>query len=402
MKINAVMKTTVSLTEERQYRLARQQYRELDRQSLSDEAAAMVAYNNGVFHWVHLGNGIEARKQFQAARDAAGRVPRKPHTQQILAGCLENLMILALSFEEFSEHASRLQALAPREAILHQQFPQTRQWESEGLPWSEVMTRRSVDYWNVDRRLDPGRYACAASILHLLLTHRATLRVNREMYRAWLHTYATLLFKQFNARMDEQERRQGAANEWELNVIFEPALPLLETYVASHVSDQDLVSKLEGVREMVMSMDHYKAVRSKSARIPCALHLTRAEPEGGGLRLVYQWAESLPSEEAQVIETRACAFVNSAIGIAAIAQWVGCGGGPSPASVLGVPVPGWYLEGESQATYVRNSQHDVSARTVEMRIGASSANRNARPGRNGSAAGALQESFETLFSTITV
>jgi len=401
LKITDILTATEKLTQQRQYRLAREQFRELERSSLTVQDRCMIAYNRGVFDWVHIGDGIEARKHFSVARDLAKTEMQESSSRHILANTAENLMVLAISYEEFYEEAETLAELSPSESILQQQLPQTRLWQKDGLPWNDVMCARSRDYWNEDPQLDPARYGCAASILQVMLSHRKQLRIDAESYRTWLHTWVTLLFRHFDASSDEQQVIDSASH-WELNVLFEPTITPLEKFVAGHLLDKEMLEELRGVRSMIMDIDHYDAVLSRFPGPLCPLQLIAAESNGPNLLLVYQWSNSLTAKEADNVDTRARAFVNSAVGFAAIAQWVGCRNGPNDASLLGVPIPGWYLEDRQQPTYVQNSQFDTDQKTVQLTLGPRFIDARGDNLLSDPVSSGLKASFKTFFTTISV
>ncbi len=402
VQLSDMLRAAAKLTDQRCYRLARQQYREISRQPLSSAGQYLLAYNRGVFAWVHLGDGIAAREHFSEAVELAKHGTSGPNREKVLANATENLMLLAVSYEEFFERASTLAKLSPEESILHQQLPHTREWQREGLPWSEVMTRRARAYWDTDPQLDSGCYACGASILHVLLANRKSLRLNEETYRTWLHTYVTLLFQHFDLCNQQVHDPENQTNVWELNLVFEPAMVLLEDYMATHLDDGELLFKLKGVRDLLMKIDHYETALSRFTSALVPLKIVQAEPDGANLNLIYQWTASLSEKQADLLDSRARAFVNSAVGIAAISQWVGCQDGPNDASLLGIPIPGWYLEGRHHPTYVVNSRFDIREKLMQLTLGM----RFARP-QEGTIdrdpiSHALGESFKTLFAKITV
>jgi hypothetical protein len=114
---------------------------------------------------------------------------------------------------------------------------------------------------------------------------------------------------------------------------------------------------------------HYDAVRARFPGPLCRLDLVAAQPMGTNVYLTYRWRGVLSRDEADIIDTRTRAFINSMIDEAAKDQSLPCIKGRSEASLLGVPIPAWHVAGRAQPTFVQNSTFDVSQNTIDLTVG---------------------------------
>jgi hypothetical protein len=149
-------------------------------------------------------------------------------------------------------------------------------------------------------------------------------------------------------------------------------------------------------------LDHYEKVKKQYDGRLCSLTLQRSQCVGTNLELEYRWLPELTDHEADFVDTRARAYINSAIGFASISQWIGCQLVPNDACLLGVAIPGWLLAGRQQATYVQNSQYDTEQKTIRITVGMRYVDPRQQMHHADHIAQALENSFTTLFKTITV
>lgn len=159
----------------------------------------MALYNIAVYYMDELGNGMVAKQYLEEAitnYDANPELLTNEKTGYLFGWALENLMGLALSFDEYDQWADRLRVVSTNEGILLGQVPVIHEAMEAGKPWSEVMVMLASAYYNRnDPAQDAGKYGRAAGIFDLLLENRKRLRVSRDHWVYALYEYGALMQK---------------------------------------------------------------------------------------------------------------------------------------------------------------------------------------------------------------
>jgi hypothetical protein len=289
----------------------------------------LATYNAGVVHWDKLGDGIAAREAFIQAVGLQGPEYDSEQLRILRAGALENLMLSALSFEEFDEFARRLAELTPQMPILHGLRPVADELRESGSPWSDMLIARAMSNYNRnDPRLDRGRYGVAKSTYHLLLTHRKRLRVSREDWRLIIYEYIALSQRM---AVDYMKARGGDFDsnppEEFLSVLTE-ALPLVDEYLLHCPADR-LIAKLRKDMDFVIGNSRARGLATRQSadqeRYP------QPNPPGGMRCMRCGYALSDPTEPCG-----RCEFVNMPAIRAVFPGFLG--------SLLGGWLTWWYLD----------------------------------------------------------
>ncbi len=347
----------------------------------------------GKFCWVDLGDGVRTRQYFEQAYDLAiGAEPlARADVKEVAAHAAENMLLMSLTYDECSKWVERLRNLAPKEGVLHEQWPMLKKLVDDGHPWSAAMMMIAGSWFNPDPAQDPGKYGPAAAIIQLMLIHRKSLRLDRQHYWSCAGMYASLVVKLWaNAGRTQEKLFGGKSYPDELKLVLLPAIPLLQEAVELNPDDPKLRGSLEMVvqcatnpfgdsskqSEMVSSNSvagvkdrHYQEVATTISGKAQTLHLEKWGVDGPNLVLEYSWNELLSHADADRLDTRARAFLNEATAKAALAANLAVVPGPPTYKLAGSWIPSWFIAGRQQATYVQNSQFDPNMRRVRFTIG---------------------------------
>lgn len=162
---------------------------------ITDPAALGFArYNLGCLYRGAIGDGVTARSSFIAVNEIfAGLGTLPDHIKQFWPNACENLMLLSLSYDEYDKWAGEVRRLAPSADILRGQVPQIVAMRERGLPWHEAMEEIARGYYSLSNpQRDHQMYGDAASLYHLILTHRKELRVDRQGWTRAIDEYVNL------------------------------------------------------------------------------------------------------------------------------------------------------------------------------------------------------------------
>ncbi len=83
----------------------------------------VLNYNLGCVYRSMVGNGTKARECYQRALKAPSPVPEDPNNETVntvRANCMENLMLLSLSYEELHDWERQLARLQPENEYLEE------------------------------------------------------------------------------------------------------------------------------------------------------------------------------------------------------------------------------------------------------------------------------------------
>lgn len=233
---------------------------------------AWASYNLGAIHWHHLGNGLAARREFLASIadfDTHG-YGQHPQLRTVHANALENAMLCALSFDEFENLATRLQALTPGVRILTGLVPEVRNWRERGDSWSDRLFALAGTYYNRnDPKQDVGRYGEAKSTYHLILAHRSELRVTREYWRMALFEYCVLSMRMASDCMKVRGGDDDPDSPEEFLPILTEAIPLADEYLRINSGDDDLKKFRGDMNQMVIGYrERWTSLNERSNAMP--------------------------------------------------------------------------------------------------------------------------------------
>jgi hypothetical protein len=210
-----------------------------------------LTFNIGVVYWDKLGDGISARSEFLAAANSQGS-DRDEETARVLrANALENLMLLASSYDEFDEFTAMLRILAPQMPIVSGLPPHIHDMRDHGSPWSsELFNLAMMNYDRNDPSRDRGRYGVAKSTYHILLAARKQQRLSREDWRMAVFEYCALAMRMAN---DCQNLRGGDADAnspEEFLPMLTDSIPYMDEYLAVFAGDD----AMQQVRDNMQSI----------------------------------------------------------------------------------------------------------------------------------------------------
>lgn len=218
----------------------------------------LLHYNLGCVYRSMVGSGTKARECYQRALRAPSPVPTDPNNEMVntvRANCIENLMLLSLSFDEFHDWERRLAEIQPDNDILKKHSVAVRENEERGRAWAEEMMVQASSYFSADPQKDAGLYAEAASTFELLLSNRQRLRVPRATYRIALISYSALVMKACAKHGAAMEISHGGKHDpRELLFIMEEARPFIQAYVDEYPDDSRARECLEATAQCIRSM----------------------------------------------------------------------------------------------------------------------------------------------------
>jgi hypothetical protein len=215
---------------------------------------ALASYNLGTIHWHSLGDGLSARREFLATIETFERngYGQHPRLKVIHANACENMMLCALSFDEFEDFAKRLDALAPKEPILTGLVPDVRANRERGDAWSELLFDFAARNYNRnDPKRDVGRYGQARSTYHLILTHRRDLRLSREDWRMAIYEFCALSMRMVSDCIKARGGDNDPDSPEEFLPILTEAIPLMDEYLDAFPGDEDHRKIRQNMEEIV-------------------------------------------------------------------------------------------------------------------------------------------------------
>jgi hypothetical protein len=240
-----------------------------------------ITFNIGVVYWDKVGDGFSARDEFLAAANAQDPDLDHPSARVLRANALENLMLSALSFDEFDDFSGKLRALAPEMPVISGLPPVIHEMRDHGSPWSSALFYlASCNYNRNNPSQDRGRYGVAKSTYHLLLATRKQQRLSRDDWRLAVFEYCALAMRMAN---DCQNLRGGdgdAHSPEEFLPMLADAIPYMDEYLAVFTGD----TGMQKVRDDMQSI--LDNTRRRWATI------TRDQPN---------WKGSFPVSDAPVI-----------------------------------------------------------------------------------------------------
>lgn len=228
---------------------------------VSDPAnRGVVLYNLGCLYRSSVGNGVRGRKYFIAACEQFAKAPVIHEAiKSLWPNAYENLMLLSLSYEEYSRWAGELRRLHPSADILRGQVPEIVGLRDRGMPWRQAMETIACGYYSRSQpQHDVGMYADAASLFHLLLTHRKELRVGREDWKRAVTEYGTLCLRLGADTALDTEKKNPMIDAREFVPIVKDALPLVEEYLTANPKDAAIAGLRDSMRQWVRGLTEAK------------------------------------------------------------------------------------------------------------------------------------------------
>ena len=217
-------------------------------------SAAVVAYNRGALEFWFAGDGRSAREWFVRSLDeASAGCPgvSGDSADELHANTLENLMLLALSYEEYEQFAEQLRALQPGNEILRDHLPKIRKMRDAGEPWSTAMQWMAFTHLRHAGKRDPARYGAAAATAQLMLANRGQLRLSRDRHRevvlllagSRMHcvSYADLIMRRTTQRSEPRE----------FISLAEEAIPYVQEYLNANPDDTEVADTLSKLQQTV-------------------------------------------------------------------------------------------------------------------------------------------------------
>ncbi|MFI5453969.1 MAG: hypothetical protein ACHRXM_00805 [Isosphaerales bacterium] len=276
---------------------ALQVLQQAQKQARRPSELVLSAYQLGALHWSELGNGVEARRLFQATVEEANRVALEARPAPVLeleanasenlmllalANACENLMLLALSYDDYESWAERLRALQPDNDILRGQVPWVRDKRERGHPWSDVMLSVASSYYTRgDPARDPGRYGSAKSVYHLALVNRKALRLPRADWKRAAGEYSILAMRIAAdcARTLERNAGPSGPDTREFTFVMEEAIPLVAEYVTEYPQDGEVKEGLDRLSKLFREAGNMPPQRTAYHKNPDHPLITAADWE---------------------------------------------------------------------------------------------------------------------------
>jgi len=200
-----------------------------------------LTFNIAVVYWDKIGNGLAARDELLAAANAEDPELDQPVARAMRANAIENLMLSALSFDEFDDFAGKLRKLAPEMPVLSGLPPVIEEMRVCGAPWSSALIQMAMDNYNRNNPAqDWGRYGVAKSTYHILLATRKRQRLSREDWRLAIGEYCALAMRMMT---DCQNLRGGDADVHspeEFLPMLTDSIPYMDEYLAVFAGDDGM------------------------------------------------------------------------------------------------------------------------------------------------------------------
>jgi hypothetical protein len=200
-----------------------------------------LTFNIGAVYWDKLGHGLSARDEFLEAANAQRSDTDHPAVRVMRANALENLMLSALSFDEFDDFTARLSALAPEMPVVSGLPPVIREMRECGSPWSSALFHLAMSNYNRNNPAqDRGRYGVAKSTYHILLATRKQQRLSRDDWRLAVFEYCALTMRMVTDCLNLRGGDADAHSPEEFLPILTEAIPYLDEYLAVFTGDEGM------------------------------------------------------------------------------------------------------------------------------------------------------------------
>jgi hypothetical protein len=280
MQTSELIKLGESFIDERRLVPAMQVFRQVRAQTKVPWYRLLAAYNTGAVSWNMLGDGVAAREAYLDAVSLEGPEYNEAPMRMMRANALENLMLSAISYDEFYSFAERLRAIAPQAPVLSGLPPTVDQIRQGGGPWTDVLFHlATVNYNRNDPARDRARYGVARSTYHLILANRRSFHLARDDWRVVIYEFAALSQRMVvDCTKVRGEPDPNPPDEY--MGILSDAQPYVDEYLLAMFGDQTIRT----IRDQIAAMLHPAgrlSARETTATIPPPR--SRAA-DGSGLR----------------------------------------------------------------------------------------------------------------------
>ncbi len=224
---------------------------------------SLASSSLGMLHWGEYGDGIEAKAKFEATMadcdslSQGGNSKLQVPIRSQMACAAENLMLLAVSYEEFEKWTEQLRSIAPGETILEQLVPLVREQRDIGASWAEQMVRRALSYINVGHFGTAAHPASGACICSLVLSKRKALRLQTKEWNTAVSVYFAAICEICD-KAEHRIRASGGNPYTELAGVGRFLLPFTKDYCDAHPGDKSIAKLLDNAR---MLSDKYSSER---------------------------------------------------------------------------------------------------------------------------------------------
>lgn len=261
-----------SLADQSRFLPAIETFKEAQRLTEIPWRKAWATYNLATIYWHHLGNGLEARREFLAAIDIFEQFgyADAPMFKTVHANALENAMLCALTYDEFEGLADKLTAISPGIPILTGLVPDVNNHRDRGKPWSDSLFGLAGSYYNrSDPKLDAGRYGEAKSTYHLMLANRKQLRLSEENWRIAIYEFCALSMRMASDCLKVRGGDHDQNSPEEYLPILTEAIPLVDEYLSLNSGD-DVVQKVQADMQMMVNdiRRHWDAMNARQNSAP--------------------------------------------------------------------------------------------------------------------------------------
>jgi hypothetical protein len=231
-------------------------------------AKGLILYNLGCLYRSSLGDGVRGRSCFMKVCEQAAMVsPPDEMSNTLWSNSCENLMILSLSYDEYSRWAGELRRLRPAADILRGQVPEVTVFRDRGFPWSHAMETMAQGYYSrQDPRRDMGMYGDAASIFHLLLTYRKELRLSQIDWMSAVNEYGRLCLRLGSDTALSAEKKNPMILPAESAPIVAAALPVVDQYLSANPKDSSIKLMRDNMQEWVRRISEAAVPQSDYGR----------------------------------------------------------------------------------------------------------------------------------------
>jgi hypothetical protein len=213
---------------------------------------AKAYYDIGVLFYKHIGDGEKARTHFIKASDLCTQIVSMTdwRIQVLHVFTLENLLLLSLSYEEFELLAEQIRTLNSDSATLSM-ISGIQERKAKGASWAEVMGFLG------SYAFEQNDYPLMASVFHLMLAHRRTLRLPKQQWRYATRSYGEAI-RYIVAVYGDRIQKERRISSIEILFLGEDALAVLNEYLNDNSSDDEVMEVKKDIEEMVHHLRRMK------------------------------------------------------------------------------------------------------------------------------------------------
>lgn len=230
----------------------------------------MCAYNLGALYWTHIGDGDKAKQYY---KEVTGYYENKEmskeyyeHQVKMTANCYENLMLLSLSHDEFSEFTEKLRKIQPNNHILKELVPEISRLIDDGFSWAEIMEILTQNYYNRSNpALDNGRYGNAASSFQMIISRRKEFRISQEAINRIAIEFGYCRYQLVKRIISIHEKAFKGLKLNEFMFIFDDAISLIESCFTNTKAEPDTQRVIDSLK---LDRDELNGLRNQKQTAP--------------------------------------------------------------------------------------------------------------------------------------